>query len=309
MPTEAKANLGAKLAVGATPGELQVSDLNTKVKTETLREGLKILSNPDHALNKVMKGTLGFNAIEAAGGVALELTPLMDKSAEIIFQAGAGRTMEDELNKAEAEWAKTIAERFEGSVTPRAILNWKRWRETGGDPRTRPAGVSQELDQVLSAGTSIGLRAFITDRAEKGDPEAKTILQITQGMERIGDANTLVTYAKLLGTYYGRVQAAAKLGPRPSEPDAAARWDATAKALSDRIPKLDPTFWKGVTQAPTARGGSYNFQGPPEQNNLNTPPGLTQEDMQNIQILMKAVPGLNFQPPGVQPLVKPPGTP
>ena len=317
---------GLKVAGLQTAQETESDTLAAQIRTQTQKMALAALANPDHPLNKVMKSELGFNAITAAPAVALGMTTMLDKVADIAYAKAAGnkqlevarfQAMLDEdkdMNRVEADWAKGIASNLGGTVTPRTVLNWKRWKESGGDAKSMPAGVTSNLDNTLTIATSVAAKAYVTDQAQKGDIYAQQILNLANMAKQIPNSNTLQAVGKLMQDYYGKIQVQAKLGPRPNQPGPAQnQWDAAAKYTSSQLPTFDANWFltgggvdlvtpkNGVPQqpmgkappipSPTAPTANFNGQQVP------LPPDASPDDMAAVQQFLQVL-GMNMgQPP------------
>lgn len=318
LPLPERARAGAQLATGMTPEGLtqagddakvaRLTSINDYTKAEITRLSLDAMRNPNNPLNRVMKANLGFNAIDAAGGVAMGMASLMDEASRIaaekdINSLTSGGRMGQIWEQADADAAVAISKSFGGKFTPRMVRDWMYWKASPSGT-ARPPVVTAEMDQAMSLGTAAAFRAEVNQAIEKGDPDAQNLQNILSGMSKITNANQLTAYAQLSNDYYARVHMNQTIGPRPAQaqdPAGAALWDAQLKAFKDHMPKLDANFWMtggGVDVSipgshlsrqpapgmgmPGAGGAPGTSAGPGAQ-----PAGPSPQDIQNIQMLIK----------------------
>lgn len=305
-----RAGIGAKAAGLPSVGEEENSQLAENIRKMGLKEALAALANPDNPLNTTLKKNLGYNAITAAAGVALGIPNLMDQAANVAFsnkQLANSKNLatfeyllsqDKDLNQADANWAQEAGKTY--GVSPRTILNWKRWKEAGGDPKQMPKGVDSNLDQSLSTGFALARSAVIQDEAQKGNPYAKQAEDLIQAGMKVTDKNTLQAISSLINDYWGKVIVTKTQGPRPADPAGQAQWDAAAKAVSSKFPKLESRalligggsrYVPGATAAPDATANPNPQVGDTVMVNgkqVVRPPNVNDADWNNMKALISA---------------------
>lgn len=285
----------AEKSVLGTTQAGQAADLGADmVKTEVQRSILSAAANPKSDLNVALKKYTGVGLGGAMAAAGLGLTSLLTQIADInVRLAVAGIEKETAMDKADANWAEDVAKSLGGTASPRAVLNWKRWRETGADPGKLPAGVSPALAATLNTAQDAGYKAYVTTAAQKGDVEAQTMLTLIQAAQRVGDPNTLKAISQLANTYMARIVADQQVGPRPNDSAGGLQWDNIVQGIASRMPSFTPhTFlmWKfgsdlktptQVPASPVDISGGVN----------RTLPGgqLSPEDSQKLQQILGVI--------------------
>lgn len=250
---ELKARFAQQQVLGTTEGQ-QANDAQAeRIKAEVQRQILQASSDPEHSdLNKALKTYTGVGIGGAMAAAGLGLTSLLDQIASVSsmqFRSGQllAAELEKQMNEADTQWAKDVASKLGGQASPRALLNWKRWREAGGDPKAMPRDVSPDLDAALEAANAASFRAYMADAAEKGDPDARTAMELVKAATQVKDNNTLQAISQLVARLRARVIMNQKAGPRPSEdPARAALWDQNAQWLEDHTPVLKARSFLGM---------------------------------------------------------------
>lgn len=307
----ARTALAETKTLGATQVEVQNQQRAENIKTEVQREILKAVADPNNELNLSLKKYFGVGLGSAMAAAGLGLTQLLDSIGQLAVVKARGNLaerefqleLEKQINQADATWATDVAKNLGGKVTPRAVLNWRRWREAGGDPKKMPADVSPELDNALDIAQAAAFRTFMVENAQKGDPMARQMLELVGAAKNIKDENTLKALSQLIAKFTARSIMDMNVGPKPTEPEAAKRWDQTAAEVEAKLPKFDihtfMGFNSGVDLTGPPKGGSLQPGAPPFR------PGLgTGTPMINAQPLGGGAPGAG--PAGMAPAPKPP---
>lgn len=318
-PEAVRTSIGQKMGVGTTAEETTANDLSTQITTASKRLALQALADPKHPLNTLFKSTFGINAIEALPAVGLGMANLLGDIGQIVASDKSGNKAlevakwqfgadaEKDLLRVENDWAKGVADQLKGTVSPRTVLLWKRWRETpDASQGTRPAGVTPELDTLLSNAASLGYQATVTKAAEDGDPYAKQMQSLANVAEKVTNPQSAAAIGQLMTTYFGKVVAGKELGVRPTDPAGQRAWDQRAEAITAKMPKLDSHHWftgGGVTvnnnpagaAPPPAQnpmmlnlGGQQQPQGGAQLMGGQPPPGISPEDLKNLQTFIQA---------------------
>lgn len=265
-----RAAFAEKQTLGTTQAEQENVINSERIKSEIQRAVLLAAADPEKSdLNKALKTFTGVSLGGAMAAAGLGLTGLLTSIADMTTaNIKTGRSLEAEMmlqmNKADTDWAGDVAKSLGGKASPRAILNWKRWREGGGDPTKLPAGVSPELNSALETAQTASYKAFLVEASQKGDVEAQTLLGLIKAASTVKDENTLKAISQLSARYMARTIMNSTVGMRPTDPQAAAQWDAGAKAIESRTPTLSPhtflMFGSGVDLAqPSGRPSAAQF--------------------------------------------------
>ena len=269
---ELRTRFAESQALGTTQGEQDVQASGEKVKSEVQRQILMAAADPKNSdLNKALQAYTGVGlggAMAAAGlGLTSVLTSIADYNTATLRTGEAlSAELEKQMNQADTQWAQDVAQKLGGKASPRAILNWKRWKETGGDPATMPKGVSPELSAALDVAQVASYKSFLSEAASKGDTESKTLMTMLQGMSNIKDENTLKAFSQISARLMAHSIMNTTVGLRPADPEAAKAWDRRAQAIEDNMPKLTPHQFLGFDFG-------VDLASPPRIPLSNMPPG------------------------------------